>query len=120
MKKITLNLLKGLLVIVLFTGGSVVLTATGVQTVSEANAKTIGDFNGQAARQAGPNVTAAAVYQYLQNKGYDVLTVTPLGRSGKWKATVIGKKGQAILIVDAEIVNSGAANSILATGDSSL
>ncbi|HSH67902.1 MAG TPA: hypothetical protein VLB84_19330, partial [Bacteroidia bacterium] len=42
MKKITLNLLKGLLVIVLFTGVSVVLSTNGVQAVSEANAKVIG------------------------------------------------------------------------------
>ena len=38
MKKITLNLVKGLLAIVLFTGVSVALSTTGVQTVSEANA----------------------------------------------------------------------------------
>jgi len=38
MKTITQKLIKGLLVIVLFTGVSVALSTTGVQTVSEAKA----------------------------------------------------------------------------------
>ena len=58
MKKITLNLVKGLLVIVLFTGVSVVLSTTGVQTVSEASAKVIGVPKGPAG-QSGQSLTAA-------------------------------------------------------------
>lgn len=118
MKKITLNLVKGLLVIVLFTGVSVVLSATGVQTVSEASAKVIGAPQGPAG-QSGQSLTAAKVSQYLTSKGYDVYSVTPIAGTGKWRAVVAGANGTTTLIIDAGVVNSGT-NSIVGSADGAL
>jgi hypothetical protein len=60
MKRIAKSVLKGLLIVVLFTGGTVVLSTTGVKTVNEANAATYNQ-----------------VYEYLVTNGYTVLTLEP-------------------------------------------
>jgi hypothetical protein len=61
MKRISKALLKGLLIVVLFTGGSILLSTTGVKTVSEANA-----------------AQYQQVYDYLVARGYTVITLNPL------------------------------------------
>jgi hypothetical protein len=61
MKKVSISLLKGLLIIVLFTGTSVVLSTVGVKTVSEAHAA----------------VTETDVNNYLVAHGYYVVTLAP-------------------------------------------
>jgi hypothetical protein len=92
MKKITLNLVKGLLVIVLFTGVSVALSTTGVQTVSEANASLGG--NGAGSGSTGQmGVSAAAVNQYLVSRGYTVQSLSPICGSVNWRANTIGANG---------------------------
>jgi hypothetical protein len=58
MKKIAASVLKGLLVIALFTGGTVVLSTAGVKMVNEANAATYNQ-----------------VYEYLVTRGYIVVTL---------------------------------------------
>lgn len=88
MKKITLNLVKGLLVIVLFTGVSVALSTTGVQTVSEAKAGSNTGAGASGSSQAG--VTASTVNQYLVNYAYSniqTLSVSSSTSSGTtWTA----------------------------------
>ena len=118
MKKITLNLLKGLLVIVLFTGVSVVLSTTGVQTVSEVNAKVIGAPY-QGAIQQAQRLTAAKVNQYLIDNGYDVYGVTSIKGTSKFKAIVAGVDGPLTIIVDAGIINNNS-NGVLAGQETSL
>ena len=61
MKNLASSLLKGLLVIVLFTGGSFVLSTTGVKTVNEAQAA----------------VSEAQVIEYLEECGYQVISANP-------------------------------------------
>ncbi|MGQ0827538.1 MAG: hypothetical protein ACT4ON_03980 [Bacteroidota bacterium] len=61
MKKLSKSLLKGLLVIILFTGGSIVLSTSGVKTVNEAQA----------------NVSEAEVIEYLEYCGYQVVSAAP-------------------------------------------
>jgi hypothetical protein len=92
MKKITLNLVKGLLVIVLFTGVSVALSTTGVQTVSEAHA---GVGNGALQGPAGQagQVSAAAVNQYLVSRGYTIQSLNPICGSTNWQAYVTNANG---------------------------
>jgi UDP-N-acetylglucosamine:LPS N-acetylglucosamine transferase len=58
MKQIAKAVLKALLVVILFTGGSVGLSTMGVKTVSEANAATYNQ-----------------VYEYLCTNGYVVITL---------------------------------------------
>lgn len=60
MKQIAKTVLKGLLVIILFTGGSLVLSTSGVKTVNEAKAATYNQ-----------------VYEYLIANGYTVLSLEP-------------------------------------------
>ena len=62
MKNTTKLVLKGLLIIVLFTGVSISLSTTGVKSVNEANAA----------------VSYQQVYQYLVNNGYQVITLNPI------------------------------------------
>jgi hypothetical protein len=92
MKTITQKLIKGLLVIVLFTGVSVALSTTGVQTVSEANAAGAGGSaaNGPAG-QSG--VSSSSVYQYLVSRGYTVQSLSQICGSTNWKAYTIGANG---------------------------
>jgi hypothetical protein len=93
MKTITQKLIKGLLVIVLFTGVSVALSTTGVQTVSEAKAAGAGGSAvGGPAGQAG-QVSASAVYQYLVSKGYTVQSLNQICGSLNWKAYTTGANG---------------------------
>jgi hypothetical protein len=61
MKKLSTSLLKGLLVIVLFTGTSIVLYTSGVKTVSEAKAA----------------VSEQEVVDYLEELGYTVVSACP-------------------------------------------
>lgn len=61
MKKLSTSLLKGLLVIILFTGTSIVLHTTGVKTVSEAKAA----------------VSEQEVVDYLEELGYTVVSAAP-------------------------------------------
>lgn len=61
MKTIRIRLVKGLFVIVLFTGATVALSTIGVQTVSQAMAA----------------VSQQQVNTYLVNMGYTVITLAP-------------------------------------------
>lgn len=58
MKSFSKSVLKALIVVVLFTGGSIALSTTGVKTVNEANAATYNQ-----------------VYEYLLTRGYTVHTL---------------------------------------------
>ena len=69
MKQIAKSILKGLLVIVLFTGGSVVLSTAGVKSVSEAKAAVTGD----------------QVNDYLVGLGYEVLDMKEKAGSEDWE-----------------------------------
>jgi hypothetical protein len=68
MKTISSIILKGLLVIVLFTGATIALSTMGARTVSEARAE-VKDFEIQA---------------YLENLGYTVWTTAPIENSEDW------------------------------------
>lgn len=73
MKRISKAVLKGLLVVILFTGGSIALSTTGVNTVSEANAATYNQ-----------------VYEYLLTRDYTVVTLEPKqGTEFDWLAHTI-------------------------------
>jgi hypothetical protein len=63
-------LIKGLLVIVLFTGTTIALSSAGVKTVNEAKAAVSYDF----------------VYNYLVNHGYQVLTLAATKGTADWDA----------------------------------
>ncbi len=65
MKNAVKLVLKGLLIIVLFTGVSISLSTTGVKSVNEANAA----------------VSYEQVYQYLVAHGYTVITLDPISGS---------------------------------------
>jgi|SRR4051812_34494719 hypothetical protein len=88
MKTITLNLVKGLLVIVLFTGVSVALSTTGVQAVSEARAG--GNTGAGAGGTTQGGVTTSTVNQYLVAHAYSniqSLSVYSSSNSGTaWRA----------------------------------
>ena len=62
MKRSFKILIKGLLVVVLFTGSTIALSTAGVKTVSEANAA----------------VSNQQVYDYLVAHGYIVYSVNPI------------------------------------------
>lgn len=80
MKHIAKSILKGLFVIVLFTGGSIALTANGVNTVSQVNA-----------------ATSNQVYEYLIANEYTVLSLEPKqGTKYDWTARTI-LNGRAFL-----------------------
>src|SRR4051812_3720486 len=70
MKRSLKALVRGLLVIVLFTGSAITLSTAGVGTVSEANAA----------------VSTQQVYQYLTSRGYQVLSMaeTPEKANEDW------------------------------------
>lgn len=73
MKHIAKSVLKAFLIIVLFTGGSVVLSSAGLKTVNVANA-----------------VTCNQVYEYLVSRGYTVITLEPkAGTKYDWTARTI-------------------------------
>jgi hypothetical protein len=73
MKQIAKSVLKGLLVVVLFTSGSVALSTTGVQTVSEASAASYNQ-----------------VYEYLLTEGYTVISMQPKpGTKFDWVAQTV-------------------------------
>lgn len=61
MKTLLTNLLRALLVVILFTGTSVVLFTADVETVSEAQA----------------NVSEAEIVEYLEYCGYQVISADP-------------------------------------------
>ena len=61
MKQIAKTVLKGLLVVVLFTAGSVALSTTGAQAVNAANA----------------TVSYNQAYAYLVENGYTVISIAP-------------------------------------------
>lgn len=65
MKNTAKLVLKGLLVIVLFTGSTIALSTIGVKSVSEAKA----------------SVSYEQVYKYLVSKGYEVITLDPISGS---------------------------------------
>lgn len=75
MKNTAKFLIKGLLVIVLFTCSSLAFSTVGVKSVSEAKAA----------------VSYQQVYQYLVNRGYTVITLNPIdqGKSSNWIAHTI-------------------------------
>ncbi len=108
MKKITLNLVKGLLVIVLFTGVSVALSTTGVQTVSEAKA---GANTGAGTGQGGyGQVSAGTVNQYLVSHGYTVQSLSPICGSNNWRSYTTGANGAqyitTIYVQSSQVVGS--------------
>jgi hypothetical protein len=73
MKQISKAVLKGLLIIVLFTGGSIAISTTGVKTVNEASAATYNQ-----------------VYEYLVAHGYTVNSLAPKqGTAYDWVANTI-------------------------------
>jgi hypothetical protein len=113
MKTITQKLIKGLLVIVLFTGVSVALSTTGVQTVSEAKAAGVG--SGAANGSAGQSgVSSSTVYQYLVSRGYTVQSLNQICGSTNWKAYTIGADGMHY------ITTVYVSNGFLAHGDASI
>lgn len=75
MKNTAKLVLKGLLVIVLFTGSSLALSTVGVKSVNEARA----------------DVSYQQVYQYLVNRGYTVITLNPVddSRGANWIAHTV-------------------------------
>ena len=75
MKNTAKLVLKGLLIIVLFTGSSIALSSIGVKTVSEAKAA----------------VSYQQVYQYLVNRGYQIITLNPIDSSkgSNWIARTV-------------------------------
>jgi hypothetical protein len=73
MKQIAKSVVKAVLVIFLFTGGTVGLSTAGMQTVNAANA-----------------ASANQVYEYLVSKGYTVVTLEPkAGTKYDWIAHTI-------------------------------
>jgi hypothetical protein len=86
MKKLLVNLLKGLLVVILFTGTSVLLFSTAdVKTVNEAQA----------------NVNETQVIDYLEECGYKVVACSPKPNTvSDWTARVVsGNNRQYNVIV---------------------
>jgi hypothetical protein len=74
MKKLRTTLLKGLLVITLFTGVSVGLSTSGIKALNEAHA----------------SVSEQQVYSYLVGLGYTVVTLNPKqGTQYDWIAHTI-------------------------------
>ena len=75
MKNTAKLVLKGLLIIVLFTGSSIALSSIGVKSVSEARA----------------DVSYQQVNQYLVNRGYVVITLNPINntRGSNWTAHTV-------------------------------
>lgn len=74
MKKTAKLVLKGLLVIVLFTGSTIALTTIGVKAVNEAKAA----------------VSYEQVYKYLTDRGYVVNTLDLVdGRGPDWVAKTV-------------------------------
>lgn len=73
MKQFVKTALKGLLIIVLFTGGSIALSTMGAKTVNTASAATYNQ-----------------VYEYLVARGYTVISLCPQ-TDGKydWQAVTI-------------------------------
>ena len=68
-------LIKGLFIIVLFTGSTIVLSAAGVKTVNEANAA----------------VSNQQVNQYLMERGYQVISLAPVTgyKTEDWTAQTV-------------------------------
>lgn len=87
MKKLLVNLLKGLLVVILFTGTSVLLFSTAdVKTVNEAQA----------------NVDETQVIDYLEECGYQVVGCSPKPNTvSDWMANVTlnGRNYQVVVHV---------------------
>ncbi|MDF2437995.1 MAG: hypothetical protein K0Q95_2371 [Bacteroidota bacterium] len=69
MRQVVKLVLKGVLLIALFTGGSVVLSTKGIKTVSEANAASYSQVN-----------------EYLVSHGYTVVSLAPKSGSMDWTA----------------------------------
>ena len=70
MRNVAKSIVKGLFVIVLFTGGSIALSTTGVKAVNEASAA----------------VSSQQVTQYLVGLGYQVIALAPTKGSLDWDA----------------------------------
>jgi hypothetical protein len=117
MKKVFTNVLKGLLVIILFTGTSVVLFTSDVRTVSEAQAQ-----EGQSHSQAF--VTEAQVIEYLEEYGYEVVSCSPKPNTiGNWVAHTIldGKHYHIVIAVSGNnIVGYSNENNIIGNEDHGL
>ncbi len=98
MKKLGIKLVKGLVVIILFTGTSVVLSTTGVKTVNEAQA----------------SVSEAQVVGYLEEFGYQVVTAAPKQNTiADWIChTILNGKHYwtTVHVVGNNIVNHGDTN----------
>lgn len=95
MKNTAKLVLKGLLVIVLFTGSSIALSSIGVKTVNEAKAA----------------VSYQQVYQYLVNRGYTVLALAPIDRTKgpNWIARTISHGAEymtTVYVSGNEIINT--------------
>jgi hypothetical protein len=84
MKQLKTTLLKGLLVIILFTGGALVLNTSGVQTLSQAKAAT---YN-----QVG---------EYLTLHGYTIISLEPKsGTRHDWTAVTCKDGKQYITTIN--------------------
>jgi len=75
MKRLSKNLVKSMIVIVLFTAAAVTLSTSGVPAISEANA----------------TVNTPQVTSYLTGCGYTVNTAAPITwyRTDDWQATTV-------------------------------
>ena len=75
MKNTAKLLVKGLFIIVLFTGSTIALSTVGIKTVNEAQA----------------SVTYQTVLNYLVNNGYEVVTLNPIReyKTDNWIAHTI-------------------------------
>lgn len=104
MKKVTLNLIKGLLVIVLFITATSTLPAAGP-----------GKFKKQESAQVKKSdASPASVQQKIENQGYQVNNVYQIGPN-KWKADVVDKNG-----VEKEIEVNPNSNQIVGNNDAAL
>lgn len=104
MKKITLNVVKGLLGIVLFIGSTNVSNAAGP-----------GRFKNQESGQIKKaDASPASVQQKLEKEGYLVNDVYQVGPN-KWKANVVDNNG-----VEKEVEVNPNSNGIIGQMDSSL
>lgn len=117
MKTIASSLLKGLLVILVFTGVSVLLSIAGVRTISTANAANNGNtFIDKIVpvKQKALNSTYK-INEYLIKRGYEVISVRRLDKNDNWTATVISPAGKYLNV----LVNTKA-NKILSQTDVAL
>ncbi len=100
MKTIASSLLKGLLVIILFTGVSIVLSASGVPLISTANAAVNGTISlnkNVLGKQVRLSSADRGINEFLVQRGYEVISVRRV--NSNWSATVISPSGEYLNIL---------------------